>query len=202
MKATTTFFIVASLIFATLFFGCNQTNPPTAPTQQQMIIRGDYLVNTIGACADCHSPKIFMPDGSFVPDTSRYLSGHPAGTKLPPIDTSEIVPGKWYLIGSDLTTFVGPWGISYTANLTPDSITGLGAWTEENFINTMRKGKHLGQDGGRPILPPMPWYYLAKMTDEDLKSVFAYLKSLKPVSNQVPSPVPPPDVAKMGSVTQ
>jgi hypothetical protein len=56
---------------------------------------------------------------------------------------------------ADLTAFVGPWGISYTANLTPDSATGIGAWSEAAFINTIRSGKHLGN--GRDILPPMPW---------------------------------------------
>ncbi len=88
-----------------------------------------------------------------------------------------------------LHPWAGPWGISFAANLTPDAATGLGGWTATQFIQTMRTGKHLG--AGRPILPPMPVYALAAMTDPDLKALFAYLKSLKPVQNQVPAPVPP-----------
>jgi hypothetical protein len=53
----------------------------------------------------------------------------------------------------------------------------------------MRTGKHLGT--GRPILPPMPWYDIGKLTDDDLRAVFAYLRTLKPVQNPVPAPVPP-----------
>jgi hypothetical protein len=58
------------------------------------------------------------------------------------------------------------------------------------FVNAMRKGQHLG--AGRPILPPMPWENLAQMSDDDLRAIFAYLKSLPSVKNQVPEPVPPP----------
>ena len=113
------------------------------------------------------------------------------------IDKKAMVPGNWILLCPDLTCFVGPFGVSFPANLTPDSATGLGAWTDEVFINTIRTGKHLGQTGGRPILPPMPWQNMGKMTDEDLKSVFAYLQSLPPIKNQVPAPLTPADIAKM-----
>jgi len=89
---------------------------------------------------------------------------------------------------NDATAWVGPWGISFAANLTPDA-TGLGGWTEEQFIQTMRTGKHLGV--GREILPPMPWFGVAALPDEDLKALFAYLQSLKPISNNVPQPLPP-----------
>ena len=53
-----------------------------------------------------------------------------------------------------VTAWAGPWGVSYAANLTPDKRTGIGAWTADQFIKTMRTGKHLGV--GRPVLPPMP----------------------------------------------
>lgn len=168
---------------------------PKGMTPTQMIARGKYLV-TVGSCNDCHSPKVFTAMGPEV-DTTKMLSGHPAGSPLPPIDTNALHPGYWALGGPDLTTWVGPWGISYTANLTPDSSTGIGAWTEANFMGAMRTGKHLGMDGGRMILPPMPWNFIGQMTDEDLKSVFAYLKSLPAISNQVPAPLTPPDVMAM-----
>src|SRR5262249_31033491 len=88
-----------------------------------------------------------------------------------------------------MTAWSGPWGISYTANLTPDRETGLGAWTEQNFIDTMRTGRHMGR--GRPILPPMPWEGVAKLTDQDLKAVFAYLRAIPAVKNRGPRPPPP-----------
>jgi hypothetical protein len=74
--------------------------------------------------------------------------------------------------------------VTHPANLTPDKNTGLGIWTQQMFVKAMRTGKHWGE--GRPIMPPMPWEGYAKMTDEDLKSVFAYLQSLRPVRNYVP----------------
>ena len=83
-------------------------------------------------------------------------------------------PWKWMGAGTN-TAYAGPWGISYAFNLTPDENTGIGTWTEDQFVRTIRLGKHWGQS--RPILPPMPWQVYRNMTDEDLKSVYAYLRS-------------------------
>ncbi len=189
--------------FAFYLIGCNsasnekkeQGNGTEAKTmsKEDMVKRGDYIVTT-ASCNDCHSPKLMTNRGP-VEDSTKLLSGHPANEPLPPLDAKPTQPGNWIYITPDLTAFVGPWGISYTANLTPDSATGIGAWSESTFINTIRNGKHLGN--GRDILPPMPWGYVAKLTDDDLKAVFAYLKSLPPISNRVPAPVSPPDVIKM-----
>lgn len=157
--------------------------------KEEMEQRGQYIVMTAG-CNDCHSPKIFNDHG-FTLDSSRLLSGHPAGSPLPPVEAKALQPGNWILMAPDITAFVGPWGISYSANLTPDSTAGIGAWTEDQFLQTLRKGKHMGLDNGRPLMPPMPWELIGKMTDDDLRSVFAYLKSLPPVKNVVPAPTPP-----------
>ena len=80
----------------------------------------------------------------------------------------------------------------HAANITPDRETGLGAWTEQQFMDTIRNGRHQGR--GRQLLPPMPWQNYAQMTDADLKAVFAYLRSIPSISNKVPDPVmaPPP----------
>lgn len=158
----------------------------------ELVKRGEYLV-TVNTCGDCHSPKIMTPQGP-IPDSTKPLSGHPANSVLPPLDPSALQPGQWGGMSPDITAFAGPWGISYAANITSDSATGIGAWTEEQFIKTMRTGRHLGTENGRPILPPMPWHFIAKMTDEDLSAVYAYLKSLPPVSNRVPAPTPPNEV--------
>lgn len=164
---------------------CTKQEPRTV--EVPLVERGAYLVN-IGGCNDCHTPKLFAEAGP-EPDQSRLLSGHPANAKLPPVPPGVIGPDQWGAIANnDLTAWAGPWGVSYAANLTPDA-TGLGSWTPESFVGAMRTGKHLGV--GRPILPPMPWMDYAKMTDEDLRAVFTYLKSLPPISNTVPAPVPP-----------
>lgn len=199
-----TFFVVLLAGLSLTQYGCqapaaapvDSLTTPKTLSKAESIARGKYLVTVVGSCGDCHSPKIFTPMGP-VPDSSKELSGHPAGSPTLPVDKKVLTPGNWMNIGPDMTSFVGPFGISYTANLTPDSATGLGAWTEEVFVKTLRTGKHLGQDGGRQILPPMPWPTIGKCTDEDLKAIFAYLQSIPAISNKVPAPVSPPDVAKM-----
>ena len=57
------------------------------------------------------------------------------------------------------------------------------------FVNAMRKGKHMGIS--RPILPPMPWQDIAAMSDADLKAMYAYLRTIPPIVNHVPDPIPP-----------
>lgn len=152
---------------------------------QAMIERGRYLV-TVAACHDCHTPFKMGPNGP-APDMSRALSGHPAGFEMPPAPAAQ---GPWIgAMAATNTAWAGPWGVSFTANLTPDAKTGLGTWTEQNFIDTIRNARHMGV--GRPLLPPMPSPALAAMTDEDLKSVFAYLRSIPAIENKVPEPRPP-----------
>lgn len=174
---------------------CSQNAPQTIPetkgaeTQIDLVKRGEYLV-TITGCNDCHSPKIMTPMGP-QPDPARLLSGHPSSEQLPAItDQKMIAPGQWALFSSGLTAAVGPWGTSFAANLTPDD-TGIGNWTEAQFFKAIREGKSKGMDGTRPMLPPMPWFNVAKMNDDDLRAVFVYLKSLNPVKNAVPNPIPP-----------
>jgi hypothetical protein len=152
--------------------------------------RGAYLVSMMG-CNDCHTPWKMGPKGP-EPDMTRALTGHPQDVVLPPAPAPS---GPWIWHGAATNTaFAGPWGVSFTANLTPDKETGLGSWTEEMFIATMRTARHQGK--GRPILPPMPVKMIGKATDEDLKSIFAYLQSLAPVKNKVPAPIEPADGSK------
>ncbi len=154
--------------------------------QTERIKRGEYLVNSIG-CDDCHSPKIMGPNGfEIIPETR--LSGYPSSRPIEHADTN-VVKNRWMMLGADLTSAVGPWGMSFAANLTSDA-TGIGNWTEENFMRAIREGKYKGLPNSRPLLPPMPWFVYKNLTDEDLKSIFAYLKSTKPVKNQVPAPIP------------
>jgi mono/diheme cytochrome c family protein len=147
-----------------------------------LVKRGAYLVSIMG-CNDCHTPKKMGPNGPEF-DTDRTLSGHPSDMPVAKFDTG--TAKNWILFNQILTNYVGPWGISYSANLTPDS-TGIGSWTEEQFFKAIREGKYKGLDNTRPLLPPMPWQEYRKASDEDLKAVFAYLKSNKPIRNVVPT---------------
>jgi mono/diheme cytochrome c family protein len=151
------------------------------------VARGGYLVR-FGSCHDCHTPFKMGPNGP-EPDMTRALSGHPSDLVMPaPPALSPLWP--WAGAATN-TAFVGPWGVSYTANLTPDKETGLGNWTKEMFLMALRTGRHEGK--GRPILPPMPFQYVGSLTDDDLEAVFAYLQSLPPVRNRVPAPIDPPE---------
>ena len=158
-----------------------------APAAGDEIARGKYLVTTSG-CHDCHTPLKMTPQGP-APDMERMLSGHPESLQMPP--APKLPEGPWQLSAAGtLTAWSGPWGVSFTANLTPDPETGLGKWTLKNFSDAIRTGRHQGR--GRPILPPMPWPMYRNWTDEDLAAVFAYLQSIPPISNRVPEPLPPP----------
>jgi hypothetical protein len=157
--------------------------------QASKIQRGKYLVEA-GGCADCHTPQKMGPHGP-EPDLTRYLSGHAEDANLPA--PPALPKGPWCAVTTGSTAWAGPWGISYTANLTPDANTGLGIWTEDMFIQAMRTGKHFGTS--RDILPPMPWQSVGKLNDADLKAMFAYLKTIPAVKNRVLEPVPPGGLA-------
>lgn len=175
--------IATILLF--LSVGCVKEQQKMEMTHSELVERGKFLV-AVGGCTDCHSPKVFGPQGPQT-DTTRFLAGYPAENPLPQVDMSLVQPGKWVLFSQDITAAVGPWGASFAANLTPDNETGIGTWQSEMFVNAMRKGKHLG--AGRQILPPMPWENVGKLSDEDLNAIFYYLKSIKPVKNKVPEPI-------------
>jgi mono/diheme cytochrome c family protein len=167
----------------------NKTEP-SARKEAELIKRGEYLV-TVAACNECHSPKAITAEGR-VPDPKRLLSGHPQDEKLPPI-FKEALASRWALWNEHSTAVAGPWGVSFAANLTPDD-TGIGNWSFEQFKTAIRHGKYKGLEGSRDLLPPMPWKGYSRFTDEDLKAIFSYLKSLPPVSNLVPIPIAPPDL--------
>jgi hypothetical protein len=192
------------ILFAGFIIACNQSPTSDVKTLDAAAVNtsnggfgskekwGEHLV-TIAACHDCHSPKK-KGSPTMDLDSSRLLSGHPAD--MPSIDANrQEAEKKGLIVTNDLTTWVGPWGISYTANITSDS-TGIGNWREEQFFKVMREGKYKGLDNNRPILPPMPWPVYKYMTDDELKAIFAYLKSTKPIRNVVPPPQPPVTAAR------
>jgi len=155
------------------------------------IERGRYLVNTSG-CTDCHTPLKMGANGP-EPDLARALSGHPSHVVIAPPAAGPA--GPWMvMIANTGTAYAGPWGLSFAANLTPDPDTGLGRWSEDDFVQTVRTGRHLGR--GRQVLPPMPIPVYNHMTDDDLKAVFAYLKSVPAIRNKVPEPLAPAAAAR------
>jgi mono/diheme cytochrome c family protein len=148
---------------------------------------GEHLVLITG-CHDCHTPKKMGPQGPEL-DMSLMLSGHPAQMPSPDVNRKEL-ESKGIAATSTLTAWVGPWGISYAANLTPDE-SGIGNWEEDNLFRALREGKFKGLPDGRTLLPPMPWEMFKNMSDNEVKAIFAYLKSIKPIKNIVPASQPP-----------
>jgi hypothetical protein len=163
------------------------TNKEYSISFESQLKWGEHLV-TILDCNVCHTPKKMTSHGPVL-DNSLLLSGHPAEMPRIEIDRKEF-ESKGLTVALDFTEWIGPWGVSFAANLTPDD-TGIGNWTEEQFILALREGKYKGLSGSRLLLPPMPWEMYGKMTDDEIKAIFAYLKSIKPISNIVPPPIPP-----------
>jgi len=125
------------------------------PPQSDKVHYGEYLV-TMADCGTCHSP--LTPHG---PDMSRMYAG-----------------GYTFDIGTNKVT---------SANITSDSATGIGTWTEERFLNKFtpyREEKNYNFDPGHQNTI-MPLVLLAQMKDDDLKAIYAYLKTVKPISNVV-----------------
>lgn len=166
-----------------LFVACakpaSQNNEATTSIQ-----RGKYLV-TVMACGDCHTPKKMGPNGP-EQDITKFLSGYVGDGKVTPPSLS----GAWLAAtNSDQTAWAGPWGVSFSRNLTPDEDTGIGSWSEETFVKAIRTGRHMGVS--RAILPPMPWEAIGHLTDSDLRAIYAYLRTIPPIHNPTPDPVAP-----------
>ena len=149
---------------------------------QSPVERGRYLVGITG-CHDCHSPKV----KGMTPDMPRALSGRPSTTAVPAPQKAEVHASL------DFTAFSGPWGQTVASNLTPDAATGIGTrYNEASFITAMRTGK---KPNGTMIQPPMPNEVYQNMTDDDLKAIWAYLRTIKPVRNAVMAGMTPAPAA-------
>jgi mono/diheme cytochrome c family protein len=122
------------------------------------IARGKYLV-AIMSCNDCHTPGTLYG----APDAARFLAGSEMG-------------------------WAGPWGIAYAANLTPDSLTGLGRWSASEISKAIRTGN---RPDGRQLSAAMPWLNFSNLTDDDALAIANYLKTLRPVKHAVPRPLKP-----------
>ena len=188
------FLPVTSFLVSVIVFSCTSVGKDQSATvgvsNDSLVKRGAYLVNIMG-CHDCHTPKKMTPQGPGL-DMDRMLSGHPADMPVLPFDTT--TTKNWILFNMVGTGSVGPWGASFAANLTSDD-SGIGKWTEAQFKKALTEGKFKGLDNTRPLLPPMPWENYKNLSDDDIKAIFAFLKSTKPVKNVVPMPLAPQDLA-------
>jgi hypothetical protein len=179
--------IIALALVLTGGTAASTKETPKDASKNAKVARGAYLVKGVG-CNDCHTPLKLGPNGP-EPDMTRMLSGHPEAMAMPP--APKLPPGPWMATAAaTMTAWSGPWGTSFTANLTPDRETGLGTWTAKTFVETIRNGRHMGR--GRQLLPPMPFPAFANFSDEDLEAMFAYLQSIPAIKNRVPQPLPPP----------
>lgn len=191
MKSIITMLLILTGLFLLSYCTSQDRKPETteeAPgmTAEEIRNKGEYLV-TICGCHDCHSPKILGETGLIIIQETA-LSGYPTGRVIMKADKEAMQQG-WVLFNEDLTQAAGPWGVSFSANITSDE-SGIGNWTEEQFRKALTQGKFKGLDGTRMLLPPMPWQNYINMTEEDLFAIFTYLKSTNPVGNVVPAPIP------------
>jgi hypothetical protein len=128
-----------------------------APSTPEAIARGEYLANHVMGCMACHSPVDETKPGEPLVE-GKIGSGRDFG------DNPEAFPGH-----------------VRAPNLTPDSETGIGAWTDGEVLRAMREGI---DKNGRPLFPMMPYMtYAQTMSDEDALAIIAYLRSLKPIKN-------------------
>ena len=194
MKKTILILAAITAIVSFALISCTNTSAKSETdaviSQDSLIKRGSYLVNAIG-CDDCHSPKKISPQGMEI-DMEHRFSGHLANAPLGKPNTSVMKDG-YILFAMDLTSAVGPWGQSYAANISSDE-TGIGNWTEEQFFRALREGKSKGLKEGRQLLPPMPWFVYKNFSDTDIKAIFAFLKTTKPIENRVPGPKSPKEL--------
>jgi hypothetical protein len=163
-----------SLAIAACALNSTQETIPADWEQASYIERGNYLVNHLGDCIGCHTPR--TPDGQS--DRSLFLSGVPAkyaGVKEGP---------------SQVAGFPGPRGARfYAKNLTPDMETGIGKWDEEQFVKTFKTG--VRPDGVKYAVTPMEWSIYTNMKEEDARAIYRYLRTIKPITNKVPANIPP-----------
>jgi mono/diheme cytochrome c family protein len=125
------------------------------------IQRGGYLVNTIMACGNCHTPR----DAQGKSLSDKALSGG--------------------------LTFVTPVFTATAPNITPDRDTGIGSWSDAEIKRALIEGTrpNHGHLAGVPLAAIMPANFYKTLLPGDLNAVVAYLRTVKPIRNQVPAPV-------------
>lgn len=189
MKNMCSVLTVSSLLLIALVsmiaMSCHQKPAPEVAYSPERLEIGEAIVEGWN-CSFCHTPQIKGPDGKPMPDPKRLMSGHPADDQIPEVPDMVISSSEWmeFLDNLDPTVWATDNLLIFSANLTPNDETGIGTWTEVEFVETIRQGRHRGIE--RRLNYPMPWRELSEVSDEELLSVYEYLMSLEPVNNKVP----------------
>jgi mono/diheme cytochrome c family protein len=136
-----------------LFLGPARGASESTPPRGPTVQYGAYLAQHVALCAECHTPRSGL---RAAPDRRRLL----AGDAHPPKD----FPAN-------------------PANVTPDRATGIGTWSERDFVGTLRTGV---DPKGDSLNPFMPWRQFRRMTDADLVAIYHYLRVVKPIHHEVP----------------
>ena len=154
------------VVDATTILDAPEAEPGTyAPENRGQVKHGEYLVELLG-CGSCHTEGALR--GS--PDAERSLAGSRTGIAFTnPLEHRHP-------------------GVVYPSNITPDVDTGIGELTDLQIAKAVRAG--VGKHAGRRITV-MPWQGYARMTEEDVNAIVAYLRSIKPIKYEVPDMVPP-----------
>ena len=156
--------LAAGAVFAWLA-GCG--NSPSGPTTHiASAANGQYLVQHVMGCGDCHTPTDNL--------------GRP-------------LPGMTLAGG---VQFELPFGSVYSRNLTPDNTNGLGTWTDDEIVTAIRTGVAPAHAFANPLdaqlFPVMPYWLYGHLTDNDVHDIVAFLRSLPPVNNApTPDGIPP-----------
>jgi mono/diheme cytochrome c family protein len=148
--------IVGCALLLAASSGATAAEKAESPTE-----RGAYLVNTIMACGNCHTPR----DGDGKPIAGKALSGG--------------------------LTFNTPAFVATAPNITPDKETGIGSWTDAEIKRALVEGSRPdhGRLAGVQLAAIMPANFYKALLPDDLDAVIAYLRSVKPIRNEVPDPV-------------
>ena len=166
--------MICRTLSRTLLLVCAMGAGATAMGADDALVdRGAYLVETITACGNCHTPKD--------PTTGKPIEGM-------------AYAGSFMIKEAALT--------AYAPNITADVETGIGGWTDEEIIVAIRDGK---RPDGSLVRPPMPSPFYRGISDNDIRAIVAYLRTIKPVTNEVPEseyrvPLPPNYGPKVESV--
>jgi mono/diheme cytochrome c family protein len=157
--------ICSVIIMAAYFTACNnnksaKNNSTKKDSIQKVLERGEYLAVHVAGCVDCHSKR----------DFNKY-SGPP-------------VPGTEGGGGLLFDEKFGLPGKLYGKNITPDNETGIGTWTDDDILKAMTQGI---RKNGDTLFPLMPYIGYNRMAKQDLLSIIAYIRILKPINNKVPA---------------
>lgn len=153
------------VVFAAAYFtSCKDKKSETKEVSKEEVLkktieRGEYLANYVAGCMDCHSKR----------DFSKY--------------SGPVVHGTEGGGGLVFDQKFGLPGVLYGKNITPDAETGIGTWTEDEILRAMTQGI---SKNGDTLFPLMPYVNYNRMAKEDLLSIIAYIKTLKPIKNKVP----------------